>query len=202
MGRARTFDDQDILERATRLFWRQGYKGTSMSDLVAATGLAKASIYNAFGTKEDLFSAVLTYYIEKKQSQSLAFLESGQTGRDGLIAYFNNVLRVTEQNRLTPGCLLVNTVTEQSLDDEALCQIVNMGIDRTETHFVKCVKRGIQDGSIDKRVDADTAGLCLVSVLLAIRVLAKKGIETERVGRLISANLDAHVPASRIYQPN
>lgn len=199
MGRARSFDDQDILERATRLFWRQGYKGTSMRDLVEATGLAKASIYNAFGTKEDLFKAVLSYYISEKQTHTLSFLKDGSTGRQALLAYFNNVLCVTAENQSTTGCLLVNTATEQSATDETMQDLVDSGMARTQRTLTETVKRGVADGSIDASVDAETAGLCLMGTLLAIRVMARKGVDAQWVTKLIRANLDAHTPPGRLH---
>ncbi|WP_114010578.1 TetR/AcrR family transcriptional regulator [Cohaesibacter intestini] len=194
MGRARSFDDQDVLERATRLFWRQGYKGTSMRDLVEATGLAKASIYNAFGTKEDLFKSVLSYYIDNKQTHSLSFLEGGSNGREALLAYFNNVLCVTLENQSTAGCLLVNTATEQCATDTAMKGLVDHGMERTQRTLISTVTRGIEDGSIAPSVDAETAGLCLMGTLLAIRVMARKGVDTQWVTKLIRANLEAHIP--------
>lgn len=196
MGRARSFDDQDVLERATRLFWRQGYKGTSMRDLVDATGLAKASIYNAFGTKEDLFKSVLAYYIDQKQTHTLSFLEGGSNGREALLAYFNNVLCVTAENQTTAGCLLVNTATEQSATDGDMKDLVDRGIERTQRTLTNTVKRGVEDGSIAPMIDPETSGLCLMGTLLAIRVMARKGIDPEWVTKLIRANLQAHVPAN------
>nr|WP_321443580.1 TetR/AcrR family transcriptional regulator [uncultured Cohaesibacter sp.] len=196
MGRARSFDDQDVLERATTLFWRQGYKGTSMRDLVEATGLAKASIYNAFGTKEDLFRSVLSYYIKEKQTHSLSFLEGGTNGREALIAFFNNILCTTAENQTTTGCLLVNTATEQSATDATMKELVDNGIARAQKTVTNTIKRGIEDGSIDPSVDAETSGLCLIGTILAIRVMARKGIDQQWVANLIRANLKAHAPAN------
>ena len=45
-------------------FWQHGYEGTSMADLVAATGLASARLYAAFGSKEDLFREAVARYEE------------------------------------------------------------------------------------------------------------------------------------------
>ena len=58
-GRPRAFDREAALETATRLFWRKGYAATSVSDLTEAMGIGPPSLYAAFGSKEELFSAVL-----------------------------------------------------------------------------------------------------------------------------------------------
>lgn len=195
MGRARSFDNQDILERATRLFWRNGYNGTSMRELVEATGLAKASLYNAFGNKEEIFRSVLNYYIEQKQTRTLAPLDKEIPARDALIAYFDNLVRMTMENQQTPGCLLVNTATEQGIHDQSMRALVDRGMSRTEARLAQTVARGISDGSISADVNAEGTGFCLVSVVVAIRVMARKGVEQTKLEQLVRANLDAHAPA-------
>jgi len=62
MGRPREFDVDDALECALDLFWRQGYEGTSMSDLTEAMGITRPSLYATFGNKEELFRKALDRY--------------------------------------------------------------------------------------------------------------------------------------------
>jgi len=59
MARSRSFDKADALDRAMRLFWRHGYEGTSIEDLTAELGIAKPSLYAAFGNKRALFELAL-----------------------------------------------------------------------------------------------------------------------------------------------
>jgi AcrR family transcriptional regulator len=48
-----------IVEAAYRLFLRNGYHGTSMRDIAEAAGIALGGIYNHFGTKEDIYVAMV-----------------------------------------------------------------------------------------------------------------------------------------------
>jgi AcrR family transcriptional regulator len=61
-GRPRTFDPDVALRKALDVFWERGYEGTSLNDLAAAMGIASASIYAAFGSKEQLFRRVMMLY--------------------------------------------------------------------------------------------------------------------------------------------
>lgn len=60
MARPRSFDPATVIARARDAFVVGGYRGTSVDDLLTATGLARASLYQAFGSKRGLFLAALT----------------------------------------------------------------------------------------------------------------------------------------------
>jgi len=65
IGRPRAFDPEKALEAALRVFWRKGYEGTALSDLTAAMGINRPSIYATFGNKEALFRKALDRYSER-----------------------------------------------------------------------------------------------------------------------------------------
>ena len=49
------FDRDEVLMLAAQEFADRGYEGASVSQLVAATGLLRGSLYGAFGSKSELF---------------------------------------------------------------------------------------------------------------------------------------------------
>jgi TetR/AcrR family transcriptional regulator, transcriptional repressor for nem operon len=59
VARPRAFDEAVVLSQARTLFANQGYNGTSIDDLVKATGLLRGSLYKAFGSKRNLFELLL-----------------------------------------------------------------------------------------------------------------------------------------------
>lgn len=59
MARPREFVEATVLSKARILFASQGYNGTSIDDLVKATGLMRGSLYKAFGSKRNLFEKIL-----------------------------------------------------------------------------------------------------------------------------------------------
>ena len=63
-GRPRGFNREDALQTALQLFWKQGYEGTSIADLVGAMGIAPPSLYTAFGSKEQLYLEVVDLYLQ------------------------------------------------------------------------------------------------------------------------------------------
>jgi AcrR family transcriptional regulator len=63
IGRPRSFNPEIALEKALKVFWRRGYAGASLSELTAAMGITRPSLYAAFGNKEELFHKALDLYM-------------------------------------------------------------------------------------------------------------------------------------------
>lgn len=61
-GRPRSFDREQALDAAMRLFWRHGYEGVSIGDITSGLGIAAPSLYAAFGSKAELYRACLERY--------------------------------------------------------------------------------------------------------------------------------------------
>lgn len=64
MGRPRQFCVDHALGRALQVFWRQGFEGTSITDLTEAMGITRPSLYATYGNKEELFRKALDLYDE------------------------------------------------------------------------------------------------------------------------------------------
>ncbi|WP_411346030.1 TetR/AcrR family transcriptional regulator [Paenibacillus sp. WLX1005] len=99
MARKREFDEQQVLEQVMQLFWQQGYEATSMSDLTAATGLQKPSLYAAYGDKRSLFEQALRRYNEQHLIQIQQLLHTGKTAKQSFTQLFQHVLNMTLENK-------------------------------------------------------------------------------------------------------
>jgi|SRR4051812_40240989 TetR/AcrR family transcriptional repressor of nem operon len=66
MGRQRGYDEGEVLDRSAGAFLRAGYEGTSVEELVGATGLHRGSLYQAFGSKRGLFVGSLRRQVSER----------------------------------------------------------------------------------------------------------------------------------------
>ena len=80
MGRRRTFIESEAIASATAVFAKRGFAGTSVDDLVRATGVNRASLYGVFGSKDGLFQRCLS---EALASLSPATASGSQAGAEG-----------------------------------------------------------------------------------------------------------------------
>lgn len=111
-GRPRAFDTDSVLDAATNLFRRKGYRATTTRDLEAELGLSQSSMYNAFGCKKQLLGAVLVRYYQGFESEVLEPIERGTRGLDDLEALLESLAgwALRDGHR---GCLLLNLAMEQ-----------------------------------------------------------------------------------------
>src|ERR1700743_2351628 len=59
MPRTKSFNEEDMLDKAKNLFWRKGYHGTPPQEIVDGTGLSRSSLYDTYGDKHTLFLKTL-----------------------------------------------------------------------------------------------------------------------------------------------
>src|SRR6185503_13287769 len=71
-GRPRAYDPDTALARAAATFWKAGYAGTSLDDLVEATGMNRPSLYAAFGDKREIYLKTLEHYREGSRALARA----------------------------------------------------------------------------------------------------------------------------------
>ncbi|MBB3729933.1 TetR/AcrR family transcriptional regulator [Nonomuraea dietziae] len=108
-GRPRSFDADAALDRALEVFWRQGYEGTSLSDLTEAMGINRPSLYAAFGNKEELFGRVLDRYLEGPGAFAADALEA-PTSREVVERLVLGAVELTTGDHTPRGCLSVKSV--------------------------------------------------------------------------------------------
>ena len=104
-GRRRTFDKAEGLAKAMIVFWRDGYNGTSLSDLTAAMGINKPSLYAAYGNKEELFVSAINEYVLKHGVPHFAnLLVINLSLKERLQAYLESVAKMVSDSKLPGGC--------------------------------------------------------------------------------------------------
>ncbi|HDU8570239.1 TPA: TetR/AcrR family transcriptional regulator, partial [Morganella morganii] len=117
-GRPREFDREVALRKAEQVFWQRGYEGTSMSDLVAALGIASARIYAAFGSKENLFREAIALYLAEEGAFADAALKEPDT-RSAIKKLLTGAVDTYTRDDRPHGCMVVLSLTNYSADNEA-----------------------------------------------------------------------------------
>ena len=121
MPRKLEFDPDDVLEKAMYAFWKRGVEHTSVSDLVAATGVQRSGLYGVFGSKEALFERSLRLYIDSVVKVNFGrFFDKTDTDIEDLKRYFANYSYILEKPVSINGCLMCNTAISKSSEARVL----------------------------------------------------------------------------------
>jgi len=115
MPREKQYNEAEVIERAMGLFWKNGYKSTSLRMLSKEMGINQFSINSSFGNKQNLFLESLKLYKSKLQKLLKTF-EDSSNGIESIKKFFYAFAAFSNQDNNKRGCLMVNTMSEFGLE--------------------------------------------------------------------------------------
>ena len=151
MARPKAFDQEKALEAAMLAFWRHGYLGTGIQELVTATGINRASLYGTFGNKKQLFLQALRRYTDICVSELRGALRSGETPLAGIRAMLDHFM--ASVLGAARGCMLYNTALEVSGYDEDISREVMTGMERIEALLLRQVEAAQAAGEVNAALE-------------------------------------------------
>jgi len=149
MGRHKTYDRNQVLEKAMDLFWRKGYEGTHLQELVDVTGLNRFSLYKEFGGKEGLFEEAVEEYINRLQDLAV-FLRREPLGLDNVLEYIHQIIHAD----FSQGCFMVNTLMQKNVVEGKIFQRVQEFVRCSEEALLENFKAAQEMGEMDPDLDA------------------------------------------------
>ena len=90
-----------------RIFWSLGYDATSMADLRAALGITQASLYAAFGSKEQLFREAVDLYRRTAGFNTARALTIDSSAREAIHAMLQAAVDAYTAPGAPGGCLVI-----------------------------------------------------------------------------------------------
>lgn len=171
MARSREFDTEAAVQAAMLAFQQHGYEGTSIQDLVEATGVGRGSLYAAFGSKDGLYLAAVDRYREQYSTPLIEVLRSGAPARDlireTLVAVVDEVVR--DGSRL--ACLIVSAAMERVAHDPETARRVRTTTESLEDALTEIIAEAQARGEIADRRDARDLARFLVLTMQGLRVM-------------------------------
>ena len=186
-GRPRKAEPEVALAAAMSAFWKKGYEATSMSDLTEATGLHKASLYQTFGDKHQLFVSALKLYFNKIAK---AQKDSRNGEEDPIKAIKASVNSTIDQCAEGKGCLAVNSLIEVAPFDAEIDRILKQFRQRLDNHLAKLVDEAKNKKLVAESIDTKEA-VRLISVFLhGLSANMASGMSANKARGLLHDQLD------------
>jgi AcrR family transcriptional regulator len=179
MARPRSFDPNEVLDIARDVFWRKGFEGTSLDEITAASGIAKPSLYAAFGDKNALFLKVLDRYHERIIANAERVLQQGPSAREAIERWLMSFVPFCSGAKGTRGCLSVNAATDGVSDQKE----IRNRIERFNRKLEELLRDRLHAdrAQFSGQFDPDTTAHTLMAVYTGLMVLAKDAPDAARV---------------------
>ena len=171
-GRPRSFDTDEVLEKARDVFWQRGFSGTSMDELSAATGLHKPSLYGAFGDKKKLFLAAIDNYLAEVR---VSFAEALAIPNlfESLEAVIARAVDRFTQPGAGAGCFMFSTALPEAGGDPEILAAVRGSIEGIERAFFRRFEKAVEAGQIPADSDIQTLTMIMVGTHSVISARAR-----------------------------
>lgn len=184
MARKKEYDKEEILNLATELFWSKGFKATSISDLVKATGLNKHSMYEEFKSKEGLFKEALLTYVTKLQKENHGYLQQEPLGLENIKKHLLYWIGYNSCDD-AKGCMIVNCLVEKESLDAETFSYVQVLLDAYETQILKCLQAAQQKGEIPANKDVNVLAKYVSTFSRGISLNGKQEQDKEQTLKML-----------------
>ena len=167
------------------LFWQKGYSATSMKELEHVMGLKPTSIYNAFGSKRDLFQRTLNCYLQSVLAGFIESLASAKTAQDALKDVLNEVIHLHFNKSHPGGCMVVLSLLESEQHDATTKKILDSALLRLRDSIIKRLEQGQKTGEINSEMDCQIIANHVTALITGMITMAKAGFSRKELEALV-----------------
>ncbi|MDP9076340.1 MAG: TetR/AcrR family transcriptional regulator [Bacteroidota bacterium] len=173
MARTKDFDELEILDKAISIFWRRGYNGTSMEELVNGLGISRSSLYDTYGNKHSLFVKALERSHTKALHRMNRILHQFTSAKEAI----KQLLELTKGDLVgdlkQDGCFWVNAAVEIVPYDQEVENIIALYNQQVEGVFCSALTRGQDKGEIPLCINRMATSRFFVSTVKGLSVVAR-----------------------------
>ena len=189
MPRTKQFCEEETLNKAMELFWEKGFHATSMQDLVSHLGINRASLYDTYGGKEQLFDKAFEHYRKTSGGWLEELFQNEPSIKEGFKKLFEAAIHEAITDACRKGCFVVNTTTELTPGNTKMDQTLMAHKAHMEQLFVSYVQKGINNGEIPADKNAQEIGWMLFTLYNGVRVVSKIDTNAEKLQKVVDSGL-------------
>lgn len=191
MPRTKKFDKSEVLAAAASIFQQKGYNGTSMDEVLKATGLSRSSLYDSFGDKHNLYIQSLEYYKQNNQALSDKIEEKPVNGLQKIDYLFKNVVDHLIAHPDDNGCLLVNAAAEMSKQCFKTQQVICNNKDEVQELLTGWLNDAQSNNILKLSKPTKNYSQFLYNTLLGLRVMSQSGATKQELNNIVKLTIDS-----------
>ena len=191
MPRHKKFQKEEVLEKAMNLFWENGYHQTSIQNLVDTLKINRASLYDTFGGKKELFHLSIEKYLKGNPEEGfLNFILSHESIKTGIKSLIQCLIDDSEQDDKIKGCFLTNSSLEMLPHDSHTGFLIKKNQKDIEDALRKSLIIGQDKGEFKANTAIEHLPPMLFALMNGIRVTAKLDFQPEQLRQSLNTILD------------
>lgn len=144
-----------LVERCAALFNRNGYRESSLGDVVEATGAPKGSLYFHFGSKEALTKEVLSFALDRGRERYAFMRDDTVPPREAMTRLLATFAETWDRPTIPGGCPLFNAAVESARIDEECRRFTAEAFAGWRERTAAVLARGVADGSFPPILDPE-----------------------------------------------
>lgn len=188
MPRTKEFDPDAALDLALDIFWRRGYEGTSLRDLLDGMEISRQSLYDTFGDKRSLFIKVLGRY-EALAMEGLAQHLEGQGSVAAVRGYCEFFMAGIVRDARRGSCLMANTAIEVGPADAEIQAIVRTYFNRVEGLLFAALAGAREAGQLPADADLRPLARHVVNALHGLGIMGRAGASGPMLRQMLGVAL-------------
>jgi TetR/AcrR family transcriptional repressor of nem operon len=191
MPKVKQFNKEKVLEAASHIFKQKGYNGTSIDEILKATGLSRSSLYDSFKDKHSLYLASLEYYNQQVHETYDTVDKKKLNGMQKIESLFKEVVNHLVDNPNDNGCLMVNAAAEMSKQCEKTSYIVCNNKESIEHLFTIWLTDASDNNLVRLSKPPKVYGSFLFNTLCGLKVLSQTGATRSELSNVVKLSLEA-----------
>jgi len=190
-GRPRAYDPDLALTRAMDVFWKDGFAGTSLDELSAATGMNRPSLYGAFGDKRELYIKAYQHYRERSRAGMVDLFNQGLPLRQLLQRIFDLALDIYFSGEQGPrGCFTVLTAASDAVFDPEIRAMVQSAVREMDRAFANLFKAAQAKGELASTANPEALASLLTATIHTVAVRARARVPRKDLQTIANGLID------------
>lgn len=190
-GRPPQYDPDQALDEAAQAFWKNGYAGTSLDDLAAATGMNRPSLYGAFGDKRAIYLTTLERYRDQSRAKAKALLADDPSLRVYLKRFYDAALDIYLAGAGGAlGCYSIGTAATQATVDPLVREFLADSIRSTDAFLADLISKARQRGEISPQTDSTALAQLATATLHTLAVRSRAGLTRQELNAIATAAIN------------
>jgi TetR/AcrR family transcriptional regulator, transcriptional repressor for nem operon len=154
-----------IIQTVAPIFNKKGYDSTSLSDIVALTGLTKGAVYGNFESKEDLAVKVFLYNVKRMKTSLSNYLSTAKNPTEQLILLTKYYREYYDAMFDFGGCPILNVTIDAKNVNPVLYELGCSEAKKMEHQLIVIIQNGKENNEFKSNLNPEIIAKNMYSMI-------------------------------------